>query len=199
MTSLLRPALALLLLLTAGTGVLYPAVVTGLAHALFPRQANGSLVTAGGRVVGSDLIGQAFADPGHFWSRPSALTPRPYDATTSTGSNLGPSNPALVEAVAARLAALRASDPGNAAPIPSDLVTASASGLDPHLSPAAARWQVARVARARGLAVGAVAALVDAHVEPRTFGLLGEARVNVLRLNLALDALAGTRAPGEGP
>ncbi len=191
MRSLLRPALTLLLLLTLLTGAAYPALVTGLAQGLFPKAANGSLVTVAGRVVGSTLIGQSFTDPGHFWGRPSALAPRPYDASTSGGSNLGPTNPALAQAVAERVAALRAADPGNAAPIPIDLVTASASGLDPDVSPAAALWQVPRVARARGLPEATVRALVEERIQPPTFGLLGAPRVNVLALNLALDGLGG--------
>ncbi len=191
MRSLLRPSLTLLFLLTLLTGAAYPALVTGLAQGLFPKAANGSLVTVGGRVVGSALIGQSFADPGRFWGRPSALAPRPYDASTSGGSNLGPTNPALAQAVAERVAALRAADPGNAAPIPIDLVTASASGLDPDVSPAAALWQVPRVARARGLPEATVRALVEERIQPPTFGLLGAPRVNVLGLNLALDGLGG--------
>ena len=190
--SLVRPSLSLLLLLTVLTGVAYPALVTGLAQALFPRAANGSLVTASdGRVVGSALIGQSFAEPGHFWGRPSSLSPRPYDASTSGGSNLGPTNPALTETVRERVAALRATDPGNDRPIPIDLVTASASGLDPDLSPAAALWQVPRVARVRGLTEAAVRTLVEARIERPPLGILGAPRVNVLRLNLALDALGG--------
>jgi len=155
-----------------------------------PHQANGSMLTAGGKTVGSELIGQSFTAPEHFWGRPSAVG---YDAKTSSGANLGPSNPALVEAVAGRVAALRAADPGNTAPIPVDLVTASSSGLDPHISPAAARFQIARVARARNLQATTVTALVDANVEGRTLGFLGEPRVNVVRLNLALDALASQK------
>jgi len=197
MASLLRPSLVLLLLLTLLTGGAYPALVTGLAQALFPRQAGGSLLVRGGRTVGSELVGQAFADPGHFWSRPSALAP-PYDARTSGGSNLGPSNPALQQAVAARAAALRQADPGNPAPIPVDLVTASASGLDPHESPAAALWQVPRVARARGLPEATVRALVERAVEPPTLGILGAPRINVLRLNLALEAAADAGMAGVG-
>lgn len=184
-----RPALVLFVLLSAITGLLYPLAVTGLAQGLFPAQANGSLVVHDGRVVGSTLVGQAFADPRHFWGRPSATAPEPYNAALSGGSNLGPSNPALHEAVRARIAALRAADPGNAAPVPVDLVTASASGLDPHVSRAAADWQVARVARARGLPVAQVRALVDTHTEGALLGFIGEPRVNVLQLNLALDAL----------
>lgn len=183
----LRPALTLLAIFTLVCGALYPVLVTGLAGATMAHQARGSLLTVGGTAVGSELVGQTFTDPRHFWSRPSAVG---YDARTSAGSNLGPGDPALAAAVAARLAALRAADPDNPAPVPVDLVTASASGLDPHISPAAARYQVARVARARDLAAATVAALVERHVEGRTLGVLGEPRVNVLRLNLALDALA---------
>lgn len=198
MRSLVRPSLMLLLLLTLLTGAAYPALVTGLAQAFFPRAANGSLVEANGRVVGSALIGQSFADPAHFWGRPSAISPRPYNASNSGGSNLGPTSPALAEAVADRVAALRASDRGNAAPIPVDLVTASASGLDPDVSPAAALWQVPRVARTRGLPEPAVRAIVEAQIEPPAFGVLGAPRVNVLRLNLALDAAAGGVGPVVG-
>jgi K+-transporting ATPase ATPase C chain len=190
MRSLVRPALTLLTLFTLLTGAAYPTLVTGVAQALSPKRANGSLVVVGGRTVGSELIGQPFTSPGHFWGRPSAL-PGPYDARTSGGSNLGPSNPALAAAVAERVAALRAADPGNRAPVPVDLVTASASGLDPDLSPAAALWQVPRVARSRGLPEPAVRALVEAMIEERPLGMLGAPRVNVLRLNLALDATAG--------
>src|SRR5262245_22947287 len=186
----LRTAFLVLVALTGVTGVAYPLLVTGLAQLLFPRQANGSLVEIDGRAVGSALIGQPFADPGHFWSRPSATAAFPYDAAASSGSNQGPSSDALRDAVRARVAALRAADPGNAAPVPIDLVTASGSGLDPHLSPAAARYQVARVARARGLDPGRVEALVEAHTEGRWLGLLGEPRVDVLGLNLALDRAA---------
>ena len=184
-----RPALVLFVVLSLVTGLLYPLFVTGVAQAVFPDQANGSLVRHHGQTVGSTLIGQAFTQPGHFWSRPSATSPAPYNAAASGGSNLGPANPALAEAVKARIDALRAADPGNTAPVPADLVTASASGLDPHISEAAARYQVARVARARGLSPDAVNALVDQHAEGVWFGFLGEPRVNVLALNLALDAL----------
>lgn len=192
---LLRPALAVFLGLAVVTGLAYPLLATGLAQAVFSQQANGSLVhDAAGRAVGSALIGQPFTDPGHFWSRPSATAPRPYHAGASTGSNLGPSHPALHDAVRARMAALRAADPGNPAPVPVDLVTASGSGLDPHISRAAADYQVPRVARARGLPEAPVRALVGQHTEGRALGLLGEPRVNVLRLNLALDTLpAGAR------
>lgn len=189
MKTLFRPALSLFILLTLITGLAYPLAVTGLAQLLFPAQANGSLVTVGGVVVGSALIGQPFSQPGHFWSRPSATAPDAYNAAASSGSNLGPGNPALAEAVAARIAALRAADPGNTAPVPVDLVTASASGLDPHISAAAADYQVSRVARARGLPAAQVRALVAQYTQGRLLGFLGEPRVNVLKLNLALDAL----------
>jgi potassium-transporting ATPase KdpC subunit len=185
----LRPALVLFLLLTVVTGFLYPLVVTGLAQLLFPERAAGSLVTRTGRVVGSRLIGQSFSDPRYFWSRPSATTPQPYNGTASTGSNLGPLNPQLTDAIRSRVAALRAADATNSAPVPIDLVTASGSGLDPEISLAAADYQAARVARARGLAPERVRALIEQHTEGRLFGVLGEPRVNVLELNLALDAL----------
>ena len=188
-TATLRPALLMLVALTLLTGVAYPLLVTGLAQALFPQQAAGSLVMQGGKPVGSTLIGQNFADPGHFWSRPSATGPMPNNGTASSGSNLGPLNPALTDAVKGRVAALRAADPGNSAPVPVDLVTASASGLDPHISPAAALYQVNRVARSRKLSPSQVQALVAAHTETPWLGLLGEARVNVLNLNLALENL----------
>ncbi len=189
MTFSFRPALVLFVVLSLVTGLAYPLAVTGLAQVLFPDQANGSLVKAKGVVVGSALIGQPFSQPGHFWSRPSATAPDPYNAAASSGSNLGPSNPALAEAVAARIAALRAADPGNHSAVPVDLVTASASGLDPHISRAAADYQVNRVARALGLSPQRVQALVAEHTEGTLLGFLGEPRVNVLRLNLALDAL----------
>lgn len=189
MKTMLRPALVFFFVLTLLTGVAYPLVVTGLAQSLFPAQAGGSLILRGDKPVGSALIGQNFADPGHFWGRLSATTPMPYNAASSGGSNLGPLNPALTDAVKARIEALRAADPGNSAPVPVDLVTASASGLDPEISLAAARYQVARVARVRGLAADGVQALVAAHTEGRLWGLFGEPRVNVLRLNLALDVL----------
>ena len=185
----LRPALVLFLLLTVLTGFLYPLVVTAVAQLLFPAQAAGSIVTRDGHAVGSRLIGQSFSDPQYFWSRPSATTPQPYNGTASTGSNLGPLNPALRDAIGPRVAALRAADPGNSAPVPIDLVTASGSGLDPEISLAAANYQAARVARARGLAAERVQALIAQHVEGTLLGILGEPRVNVLELNLALDAL----------
>lgn len=194
MTPLIRPAVVLFLLLSLLTGVVYPLAVTGAAQAAFPAQASGSLVMRAGQPVGSALIGQAFTAPGHFWSRPSATTPSPYNAAASTGSHLGPLNPMLVEAVKERIEALRAADPGNRLPVPVDLVTASGSGLDPHISLASAEYQVARVARARGLPESAVRALVARQAEGRRWGLLGEPRVNVLALNLALDDSA--RAAG---
>jgi K+-transporting ATPase ATPase C chain len=188
-TAALRPALLMLLVMTMLTGIVYPLVVTGIAQLVFPRQAAGSLVSRGGRAIGSTLIGQSFTDSRYFWSRLSATTPQPYNGTASGGSNLGPLNPALLDAVKARIAALRAADPGNASPVPVDLVTASASGLDPDISVAAARYQAERVARVRGLAPERVRALIAAHTAGRLLGVLGEPRVNVLELNLALDAL----------
>ena len=185
----LRPALVLFLLLTVLTGLLYPLLVTGLAQLLFPHQAAGSVLTRDGHMVGSRLIGQSFSDPRYFWSRPSATTPQPYNGAASTGSNLGPLNPALLDAVRTRIAALHAADPDNHSPVPVDLVTASGSGLDPEVSVAAASYQAARVARARGLAPERVQALIAQHTEGRLLGVLGEPRVNVLELNLALDAL----------
>lgn len=187
---LLRPALTLFIALSLLTGLAYPLLTTGMAQAVFPEQANGSqLKDASGRVVGSALIGQAFSDPKHFWSRPSATGPMAYNGGASTGSNLGPSNPALHDAVKARIEALRAADPGNTAAVPVDLVTASGSGLDPHISRAAADYQAARVARAHGLPEAEVRALIEQHSEPAWLGFLGTPRVNVLKLNLALDAL----------
>lgn len=187
--ALLRPAASVLVALTAITGLLYPLVVTGLGAGLFPAQAAGSLVARDGVVLGSALIGQNFSDPRHFWGRPSATTPQPYNGLGSGGSNLGPLNPALVDAVRARVQALQQADPDNKLPVPIDLVTSSASGLDPDISPAAARYQVARVARARGLDAARVEQLVEQHTRARQWGLFGERRVNVLELNLALDAL----------
>ena len=187
MKTLLRPAVSLFVLLTIVTGLVYPALVTGIAGTAFPDQARGSLVRRDGQVVGSLLVGQSFSDPKHFWGRPSATSPMANNAANSGGSNQGPLNPALVDAVKGRVDALRAADPQNTAPIPVDLVTASASGLDPHISVAAAEYQVARVARARSLAPDVVRAAVARHTEPRQLGFLGEPRVNVLALNLDLD------------
>lgn len=189
MKTILRPALVLFAVLTLVTGMAYPLVVTGVAQTLFPAQASGSLILRDGKPVGSALIGQNFTEPGHFWGRPSATSPMPYNAAASGGSNQGPLNPALVDAVKSRIDALRAADPGNTAPIPVDLVTASASGLDPHISPAAANYQVARVAKARGLSVEKVHHLLEQQTDRPLLGLLGERRVNVLQLNLALEAL----------
>jgi potassium-transporting ATPase KdpC subunit len=190
----LRPTLVLLALFTLLTGIAYPLVVTGIAQAAFPWQANGSRMVVDGKVVGSTLIGQTFTNPRYFWGRPSATAPSPYNAGASNASNLGPSNPTLLTAVQERVTALRAADPDQAQPVPVDLVTTSASGLDPHLSPAAAMYQVHRVARLRGLSEDKVRTLVDAHVEDRTLGLWGEPRVNVLLLNLALDELTARPA-----
>jgi K+-transporting ATPase ATPase C chain len=188
MFSHLRSALVILGLMTVLTGLVYPLALTGLAQLAMPHQANGSLVQRADKTVGSELIGQEFTDPRWFWSRPSATTPKPYDASSSSGSNLGPRNPALVEAAKKRVDALRATAPGDAL-IPIDLVTSSGSGLDPHVSPAAAFWQVPRVAKARGLEIARVRALVEAHVEPPWLRLFGENRVNVLKLNLALQEI----------
>ena len=191
MLKYLRPAILSLILLTALTGIVYPLVVTGIAQVVFPRQANGSLIMKDGKAVGSELIGQPFDAPKYFWGRPSATSPFPNNAGASSGSNQGPTNPALKKAAQDRIDALRAADPDNRARIPVDLVTTSGSGLDPHISPAAALYQVRRVAKARGLAEEAVRRLVEQHVEGRQLEFLGEARVNVLKLNLALDAHGG--------
>jgi len=189
MIRLLRPCLGVFAMLALLTGLAYPLVVTTIAQLAFPAQAGGSLLERDGRAVGSSLLGQPFSAPGYFWSRPSATAPQPYNGASSSGSNLAPTNPALADAVAARVQALRAVDPGTEAPVPVDLVTASGSGLDPQISPAAAAYQVARVARARGLPRERVRALVTAHTQGRVLGLLGEPRVNVVELNLALDAV----------
>jgi len=185
----IRPALVVFGLLALITGLLYPAVMTGLAQLIFPSQANGSLVTQNGQVVGSSLIGQPFDDPKYFWGRLSATSPYPDNAAASSGSNLGPTNPKLVDEVQARIDALKKADPSNTQPIPVDLVTSSGSGLDPDISPAAAEYQAPRVARLRGLAVSQVNDLIAQHTQGRQFGFLGEPRVNVLALNLALDQL----------
>lgn len=187
MNSLIRPAVVLFLIMTAVVGIAYPLVVTGIADALFPAQAAGSLVMHGGHAVASSLIGQPFSDPKYFWSRPSATTPQPYNGTASTGSNLGPLNSALTDAVKSRIDALHAADPANTAPIPVDLVTASGSGLDPDISLKAAYYQAPRVARVRRLPVDFVNRLIAAHAKGRVLGLFGEPRVDVLELNLALD------------
>jgi K+-transporting ATPase ATPase C chain len=187
------PAFRMLVVLSVLTGVVYPLLVTGIAQLGFPWRANGSLLIESQKVVGSELIGQSFADPKYFWSRPSVTAPQPYNAGASSGSNLGARNPALAEAVTARIKALRDADPETAGPVPADLVTASASGLDPHISAAAAEYQIKRVAKTRGLAPDDLRALVAQHTEPPSFGVLGEKRVNVLQLNLHLD-----RVPRKG-
>ena len=186
MSKIIRQSIVMLALLTALTGVVYPLIVTGIAQLAFAHTANGSLIERNGKPVGSSLIGQPFSDPKYFWSRPSATAPFADNSTASTGSNLGPTNPALADAVKQRIEALRAADPGNTAPVPVDLVTASGSGLDPHISPAAAAYQIPRVARVRGMPIADVERLVAAATEPRLLGVFGEPRVNVLELNLAL-------------
>lgn len=187
MKTLIRPAVSLFALLTIVTGIAYPLVVTGIAKLTFPDAANGSLIVRDGKALGSRLIGQNFTDPKYFWGRPSATSPTPYNASASGGSNQGPLNPALVEAVKGRIDALKAADPDNARPIPADLVNASASGLDPHISPAAADYQLERVAKARQLDAAVVKTLLAHYTEDRQWSIFGEARVNVLELNLALD------------
>lgn len=187
MKNMLRPALVLFVALTVVTGLVYPAIVTALAQAAFHREANGSLIERDGKVVGSAIIGQQFDSPGYFWGRLSATTPNPYNAGSSSGSNLGPTNPALADEIKARIAALHDADSHDTAPVPVDLATSSGSGLDPEISPAAAAYQVARVAKARGMSVAQVEALVAQASIGRQLGFLGEPRVNVLKLNLALD------------
>ncbi len=189
MLSQFRPAIVMFALLAVLTGIIYPFAITGVAQAVFPWQANGSLITKDGKVAGSALIGQPFDDPKYFWGRLSATSPYPYNAASSSGSNYGPLSSALTDEVQSRIAALKAADPGNTQPIPVDLVTSSGSGLDPNISPAAALYQVPRVARARGLTPDQVRALVQQYTQGRQFGILGEPRVNVLQLNLALDNL----------
>jgi potassium-transporting ATPase KdpC subunit len=191
MKNILRPAIVLFVALMLVTGLIYPAIVTAIGQAAFRHQANGSLIELDGKTVGSEIIGQQFDAPRYFWGRLSATTPNPYNAGSSSGSNLGPTNPALADAVKARIAALRAADPDNRAEVPVDLVTASGSGLDPEISPAAAAYQVARVAKARGMSVQQVDALVAAATRERQLGVLGEPTVNVLKLNLALDHAHG--------
>lgn len=188
MLNQLRPALVSLTVFTVLTGVIYPLLTTGVAQIFFPAEANGSLVTREDRAIGSSLVGQYFDDPKYFWGRSSATTPTAYNAAASSGSNLGPTNPALIDAVKQRREALHKADPGNGEPVPVDLVTASASGLDPHISPKAAEYQISRVARARGLDEASVRRFVAQHTQGRTIGLLGEPRVNVLEVNLALEA-----------
>lgn len=189
MKTLIRPALTLFIVLSVITGLIYPLLVTGISQALFPTQATGSLILRDGKPIGSELIGQNFTDPKYFWGRLSATSPQPYNAAASGGSNFGPLNPALKEAVESRVKTLREADPGNHALIPVDLVTAAASGLDPHISPAAAKYQIARVARVRGLSLDAVQTLVAQHTEDRQWGVFGEPCVQVLELNLALDGV----------
>lgn len=189
MIKMIRNTLMSLLLFTVITGFIYPLVVTGLAQVIFPGKANGSIITKNGKPVGSELLGQQFDDPKYFWGRPSATTPYPYNGGSSSGSNQGPNNPDLLKAVKERIQALRNADPGNTAKIPVDLVTASGSGLDPHISPAAAAFQVQRVAKLRAMDEAKVSALVAANTEGRQFGFLGEPVVNVLKMNLALDEL----------
>lgn len=187
MAQQLRPAISLFIVMSLLTGIAYPAMITAIAQLLFPVTAGGSLIVKDGKPVGSSLVGQNFADPKYFWGRPSATAPYPYNGGASAGSNLGPLNPALTDAVSARMEALKEADPGNMLPVPVELVTASGSGLDPDIGVVAAEYQVDRVARARKLNVDVVRELVRQHVQPRQLGFLGEARVNVLRLNLALD------------
>nr|WP_315598178.1 potassium-transporting ATPase subunit KdpC [uncultured Cupriavidus sp.] len=188
-TGMLRPALTVFVVLSVVTGLLYPGVVTGIARAVFPHQAAGSLIVKDGKTVGSELIGQPFSDPKYFWGRLSATAPMPYNAAASVGSNLGPTNPALTDAARARIDALHEADPDNKAAVPVDLVTASGSGLDPHISPAAAQYQAARVARLRGVSAEKIEALIAANTEGPGLGVFGEPGVNVLKLNLALDGL----------
>ncbi len=192
MLKMLRQSVIALVALTVITGIIYPLAVTGIARGVFPHKAGGSVIVQNGKAVGSSLIGQPFSDPKYFWSRPSATSPEPYNGAASSGSNLGPTNPVLLKAVQERIAALRAADPGNTRPVPVDLVTASGSGLDPDISPAAAYYQAARVARTRGLTLEQVDGLIARFTSGRWLGVLGDPRVNVVQLNLALDSLAGS-------
>jgi len=190
MLKMFRQSVVALVVLGVIVGVAYPLAVTGVSQAFFSHKAGGSMIVQDAKIVGSELIGQPFSDPGYFWSRPSATAPIPYNAAASSGSNLGPTNPALLKAVDERVQALRAADPGATEPVPVDLITSSGSGLDPHISPAAAEYQVERVARARGMTADAVRALVAEHTKGRLWGVFGEPRVNVLELNLSLDELS---------
>jgi len=192
MLKMLRQSVIALVALTVITGIIYPLAVTGIARGVFPHKASGSVIVQNGKAVGSSLIGQPFSDPKYFWSRPSATSPEPYNGAASSGSNLGPTNPVLLKAVHERIVALRAADPGNTRPVPVDLVTASGSGLDPDISPAAAYYQAARVARTRGLTLEQVDGLIARFTSGRWLGVLGDPRVNVVQLNLALDSLAGS-------
>ena len=192
MLKMLRQSVIALVALTVITGIIYPLAVTGIARGVFPQKASGSVIVQNGKAVGSSLIGQPFSDPKYFWSRPSATSPEPYNGAASSGSNLGPTNPVLLKAVQERIVALRAADPGNTRPVPVDLVTASGSGLDPDISPAAAYYQAARVARTRGLTLEQVDGLIARFTSGRWLGVLGDPRVNVVQLNLALDSLAGS-------
>lgn len=199
MQASLRPTLVLFMVLSLVTGLAYPLLLTGIGQLAFPEQAAGSLLRHNGQIVGSRLIGQHFDTPGYFWGRPSATAPQANNGAASSGSNVGPLNPALQQAVSQRVAALRAADPQQQAPVPVDLVTSSASGLDPDISPAAALYQVGRVARVRGLDSASVQALVQRHIQPRQWGVLGASRVNVLQLNLALDQLTVTKPSPAQP
>lgn len=192
MLKILRQSVIALVALTVITGIIYPLAVTGIARGVFPHKAGGSVIVQNGKAVGSSLIGQPFSDPKYFWSRPSATSPEPYNGAASSGSNLGPTNPVLLKAVQERIATLRAADPGNTRPVPVDLVTASGSGLDPDISPAAAYYQAARVARTRGLTLEQVDGLIARFTSGRWLGVLGDPRVNVVQLNLALNSLAGS-------
>jgi K+-transporting ATPase ATPase C chain len=192
MPSMIRPALSLFVALTFATGIVYPLAVTGVAKAVFPAQAAGSLIVQDGKTVGSTLIGQSFSDPKYFWGRPSATSPMADNAAGSAGSNLGPLNPALTDAIKGRVDALRAADPGNTAPVPVDLVTTSASGIDPEISVAAAQYQAARIARVRHVAPEVIQGVIARHTQGRMFGLLGEARVNVLQMNLELQRVSAS-------